>query len=71
MTRDREVLSSLDVALLGKIAATVYGEDLLDADATSPAVIDLTRRCWLADQEGRVLAVGLTLGDMLNSEEPA
>lgn len=61
---DREILSNMDVAILGKIAAHVYGADLLD-DVTSPAVIDLARRCWLAQEEGRVLAVGLTFGDLL------
>lgn len=67
-TTTHEVLTNLDVAILGKIAAMVYGEDLLD-EGTSPAVIDVARRCWLAQEEGMVLAVGITLGDMLRSQE--
>ncbi len=60
---DREILSALDVAILGKIAAVAFDDGVL-ADS-SPAVIDVARRCWLAQQDGMVLAVGLTLGDVL------
>lgn len=61
-------MTNLDIAILGKIAAHVYGNDLLD-EGTSPAVIDVARRCWLAQEEGMVLAIGLTLGDMLKSSD--
>lgn len=60
---EREILTSLDVALLGRIAASAFDNGLLDE--SSPAVIDVARRCWLAEQEGLVLAVALTMRDVL------
>lgn len=69
MASERMILSSLDVALLGKVAAIAYDQELLDAEQSAPEVMDLLRRCSEARAKGQLLAVGVTIRDILGEED--